>query len=90
MCWPFSRLRIFINSEAMYLDRAAWIKTLICSIKNWPKKLGGEGVWVRRWGMGEDCVYEFLVSSAYKTFWQYIVSFFFFKIPNLGHFSNNR
>ena len=73
----------------MYLDRAAWIKTLICSIKL-AKKTWRGGVWVRRWGRGEDCVYEFLVSSAYKTFWQYVVSFFFFKIPNLGHFSNNR
>ena len=44
MCWPFSRLRIFINSEAMYLDRAAWIKTLICSIKLTKKTWRGGGM----------------------------------------------
>lgn len=44
MCWPFSRLRIFIISEAMYLDRAAWIKTLICYIKLAKKTWRGGGM----------------------------------------------
>lgn len=47
----------------MYLDRAAWIKTLICSIKLAKKTWRGGGMG-QEVGRGEDCVYEFLVSSA--------------------------
>ena len=45
MCWPFSRLRIFIIIFTInYLDRAAWIKTLICSIKLAKKTWRGGGM----------------------------------------------
>ena len=48
--------------------------------------MGGKG---ESWGVGEDCGHLF--SGPFGlTFWQYVVFFFFFfKIPNLGHSSNN-
>ena len=77
MCWPFSWLRIFINSEAMYLDRAAWIKTLICCIKLAKKTWRGGGMGQEVGEGGGLCLW---ISGLFGlTFWQYVVSFFFSK-----------
>ena len=74
----------------MYLDRAAWIKTLICSIKVAKKTLRG-GVMGQEVGEGGGLCLSISGLFAFGlTFWQYVVSFFFFKISNLGPFSNNR
>ena len=61
----------------MYLDRAAWIKTLICYIKLAKKTWRGGGMGQEVGEGGGLCLW---ISGLFGlTFWQYVVSFFFSK-----------